>query len=180
MSSIWSIAGGFGKGISTMQKLVLLSIGFIVWIYFLTVFKRKKLDFFFFLTGSVGMFFLSFFTLQPVITPYLARFVCYLTGVVGNLTGFFEAYTSYGVLFIDNVNGPVSLYVDFECAGLIEILVFISLIVFFDAYNVRQKILVSLEGVVWILMSNILRLFIISFASFTFSEMKVIISHIRW
>lgn len=144
-----------------MQKLVLILVFFAVWIYSLTVFKRKKLDFFFFLTGSIGLFLLSFFILQPVITKYLAQFVCYLTGLVGNMAGIFEAYTSYGILFIENTNGPVSLYVDFECAGLIEMLVFISLIVFFDVYNVWQKILISLEGIVWILMSNIIRLFII-------------------
>lgn len=144
-----------------MQKLVLLLVLFAVWLYLLTVFKRKKLDFFFFLAGSIGLFLFSFFILQPLITPYLAQFVCYLTGLVGNISGIFKAYTSYGILFIENANGPVSLYVDFECAGLIEMLVFISLIAFFDVYNVKQKILVSLEGIVWILMSNIIRLFII-------------------
>lgn len=144
-----------------MQKMLLLAALLAVWVYALTVFKRKKLEFFFFLTGSIGLFLFSFFSLQPVITPYLAQFVCYLTGLIGNLSGMFKAYTSYSILFIENINGPVSLYVDFECAGLIEMLVFISLITFFNVYNVKQKILISLEGIVWILMSNIIRLFVI-------------------
>lgn len=144
-----------------MQTVVLLLVIFVVWVYLLTVFKRKKLDFFFFLFGSVGVFMFSFFILQPVITPYIAQAVCYLTGLMGNISGIFKAYTSYGILFIENVNGPVSLYVDFECAGLVEILVFISLISFFNVYNVKQKILISLEGIIWIIMSNMIRLFLI-------------------
>lgn len=144
-----------------MRTIVLLLVFFVVWVYFMTVFKRKKLEFFFFLVGSIGVFMFSFFLLQPLITSYLAQFVCYLTGLIGNVSGIFKAYTSYGILFIENVNGPVSLYVDFECAGLIEILVFISLIVFFNVYNVKQKILISLEGIVWIIICNIVRLFLI-------------------
>lgn len=144
-----------------MKNIALLLVFFAVWVYLLTVFKRKKLDFFFFLTGSIGCFLFSFFILQPLITPYLAQFVCWLTGLIGNIFGIFKAYTSYGILFIENLNGPVSLYVDFECAGLIEMLVFISLIAFFNVYNVKQKILVCLEGVLWIIFSNIVRLFII-------------------
>lgn len=144
-----------------MRTIILLLVFFVIWVYLMTVFKRKKLDFFFFLVGSIGVFMFSFFILQPLITSYLAQFVCYLTGFIGNLSGIFKAYTSYGILFIENANGPVSLYVDFECAGLVEMLVFISLIIFFDVYNVKQKILMSLEGIVWIIMSNIIRLFLI-------------------
>ena len=142
-----------------MQSSVLLLGFFVIWVYLLTVFKRKKLNFFFFLVGSIGMFLLLFFSLQPVLTPYLSRFVCWIAGLVGNLFGIFKAYTSYSILFIENQNGPVSLYVDFECAGLIEMLVFISLITFFDVYTVKQKILVSLEGIAWIMFANVVRLF---------------------
>lgn len=142
-----------------MQNIALLLLLFAVWVYLLTIFKRKRLDFFFFLTGSIGLFLFSFFILQPFITPYLSRLVCWLTGLAGDLFGIFKAYTSYSILFVQNVNGPVSLYVDFECAGLIEMLVFISLIAFFNVYNVKQKILVSLQGILWIIFSNVVRLF---------------------
>ena len=144
-----------------MRNPALLLVSFIIWIYLLTIFKRKKLSFFFFFVGSIGMFLFLFFILQPIVTPYLCQVVCWLAGMVGNLFGIFKPYSSYNILFIENQNGPVSLYVDFECAGLIEMLVFISLLTFFDLYTVKQKILMSLEGILWITFANITRLFLI-------------------
>lgn len=134
----------------------------IVWIYALSVFKRKKQGFFFFLLGSVGLFLFSFVTLYPVLTAPLASLVCDITGVVGRLTGIFTAYSSYGILFIENVTGgPVSLYVDFECAGLVENLVFLSLLIFFPAYKWYEKIWVGALGVMGVMAANVLRLTII-------------------
>lgn len=130
-----------------------------IWIYLLSVFKRKKLNFFYFITGSAGLFMLLFFPLHKVAAAPMARFVCYLTGIFGRLTGMFKAYSSYGILFIENAEGPVSLYVDFECAGLVEILVFVSLIVFFQVYKLWEKALICLGGIVYIMAANILRLF---------------------
>jgi len=135
----------------------------IVWIYLLSVFKRKEMTFFFFLLGSVGFFALSFVYLYPVATATLARFVCDLTGVVGRVTGVFTSYSSYGVLFIDNIKeGPISLYIDFECAGLVEMLVFSSLLLFFPAYRWFEKIWVEIVAMTIILAANVLRLSIIA------------------
>lgn len=148
-----------------------------VWIYMLTVFKRKKLDFLFFTLGCGGMFTFSFFLLEPIATAPLAKFVCYCTGIVGKMLGAFEAYASYGVLFIENENGPVSLYVDFECAGLVEILVFIALIAFFGAYRWWEKIIVSFLGSVWIIVCNVLRLTIICYVIHWFGNESYYVAH---
>lgn len=160
-----------------MESIAVLLILVAVWIYILSVFKRKKLEFFYFMTGSIGMFMFLFFTLQPRLTPVLARLVCFLTGIVGNFSGIFEAYSSYGILFIENANGPISLYVDFECAGLIEMLVFISLIAFFSIYNWWQKIVVSIGGILWIMFSNIIRLFTICSIVHFFGNESYYIAH---
>ena len=144
-----------------MEKKILFFVVAVLWIYLLTVFKRKKFDFFYFCFGSIGAFFYSFFLLQPIITAPLAKLVCYLTGLLGKATGMFQAYSDYGILFIENVDGPISLYVDFECAGLIEILVFLVLVFFYAVYDWKEKILVSLGGFIWIMVANVLRLFVI-------------------
>jgi len=144
-----------------MEKKIIIAVITIAWIYLLTVFKRKKFDFFYFVVGSVGAFFYSFFLLQPIITAPLARLVCYITGLLGNATGMFQAYSDYAILFIENIDGPISLYVDFECAGLVEILVFFVLVWFYAVYNWRQKVAISFGGVLWIMASNVLRLFVI-------------------
>ncbi len=118
---------------------VVLIVLFAIWIYILTVFKRKGLEFYYFLIGSIGMFAFLFIVFRNILTRVLTSLTCYLTGLLGNLFGIFRAYVAHSILFIDNNNGPVSLYVDFECGGVIEILVFISLICFFAVYNVREK-----------------------------------------
>lgn len=141
---------------STKIGLIVL---FVIWIYSLTIFKRKKLEFFHFLVGSIGMFLFSFAVLKNIMTDVLTTLTCYLTGLLGNLLGFFKAYTTHAILFVENMDGPISLYVDFECGGVIEILVFISLISFFSVYKVWEKIWISVAGTVWIMAANIIRLF---------------------
>ncbi len=143
---------------SATGLIILLAI-FVIWIYSLTVFKRRKLEFFYFLVGSIGTFLFSFLVLRKPLTEILATVTCFLTGILGNILGFFKAYTSYSILFVENADGPISLYVDFECSGVIEMLVFISLIFFFAVYNLKEKILISLAGIVWIMAANIIRLF---------------------
>ena len=138
---------------------VALLVLFAVWIYILTVFKRRKLEFYYFLTGSIGRFLFSFAVLRDVLTGILTTLTCFLTGLLGNALGIFKAYTSHSILFVENADGPISLYVDFECGGVIEILVFISLIFFFAVYNTKEKICISLIGAVWIITANIIRLF---------------------
>lgn len=48
---------------------------------------------------------------------------------------------------------------DFECGGVIEILVFISLVAFFAVYRTWEKLLISFAGILWIIAANIIRLF---------------------
>lgn len=137
----------------------ILGVLIIAWIYILSIFKRKNLSFFYFLVGSVGLFVFLFVILEPFATVPLAKLVCSLTGLVGEATGIFTAYSSYGILFIENVvGGPVSLYIDFECAGLVEILVYVSLLLFFTAYSWYEKIWVGFLGILAIMAANVLRL----------------------
>lgn len=142
-----------------MGKTIALIVLFVIWMYSLTVFRRRKLEFFHFIVGSVGMFLFAFVVLRGIMTDVLTTLTCYLTGMLGNLLGFFKAYTAHAILFVENADGPISLYVDFECGGVIEILVFISLICFFSVYNVWEKVWISIAGTVWIIVANIIRLF---------------------
>lgn len=151
---------------------------FCIWVYALSIFKRKKQSFFFFFVGAVGMFVGLFVLLEPVLTAPLAKLVCYLTGVVGRLTGIFTAYSSYGILFIENVvGGPVSLYIDFECAGLVELLVFLSLLSFFPAYRWYEKLWVGAVGAVSIMLANILRLSMICILIHVFGNEIYYLAH---
>ncbi|MCM1253730.1 MAG: exosortase family protein XrtG [Clostridium sp.] len=160
-----------------VKTAILFLVLFIAWIYILTVFKRRKLEFFYFLTGSIGTFLFSFALLRNVLTEILTTLTCFLTGILGNALGIFKAYTSHSILFVENADGPISLYVDFECGGVIEILVFISLVWFFAVYNVKEKFGISIIGIVWIIVANIIRLFSICVIINQFGNESYYVAH---
>ena len=161
----------------SITLIIALIILFAAWIYILTVFKRRKLEFFYFLTGSIGTFLFSFAVHRNFLAKILTTLTCFLTGLLGNALGIFKAYTSHSILFVENSDGPISLYVDFECGGVIEILVFISLIFFFAVYNVREKICISLIGALWIIAANIIRLFSICLIINQFGNESYYVAH---
>lgn len=138
-------------------------LAFVVWIYLLSVFYRGKMGFFYFIFGSIGSFFFLMLYLKPVLMPVLVQLVTSVTGILGRGTGLFEAYRDYSILFIESPKdgGALSLYIDFECSGIIEILVFISLLAFFQVYGVWQRIVIGAIGCVVIFFSNVTRIFII-------------------
>ncbi|MCM1386359.1 MAG: exosortase family protein XrtG [Bacillus sp. (in: Bacteria)] len=160
-----------------VKTAILFLVLFIVWIYILTVFKRRKLEFFYFLAGSIGTFLFSFALLRNVLTEILTTLTCFLTGLLGNALGIFKAYTSHSILFVENADGPISLYVDFECGGVIEILVFISLVWFFAVYNVKEKFGISIIGIIWIIVANIIRLFSICLIINQFGNESYYVAH---
>ena len=138
-------------------------LAFVVWIYLLSVFYRGKMGFFYFIFGSIGSFFFLMLYLKPILKPVLVQLVTSVTGILGRGTGLFEAYRDYSILFIESPKdgGALSLYIDFECSGIIEILVFVSLLAFFQVYGVWQRIVIGAIGCVVIFFSNVTRIFII-------------------
>lgn len=141
--------------------IFLIVVCLIIWVYFLSVLKRGKLDFWFFITGSVGIFVFMLLLLEPVLTRPITNAVAVVSGLLGNLSGFYKAYVQYGVLFINNKKESISLYIDYECSGIIEMLAFSSMLWFFNVYHLYEKIIVNIVGVLWIFTANVLRIFII-------------------
>ena len=134
---------------------------FLVWIYVLSVLKRTKLDFWFYIVGSVGFFLLMLIWVEPYCVGFLQRMVAMVTGVLGRWTGLYDSYFQKGMLFIQNGGNSLSLYVDFECSGIIEIMAFLSLLWFFPVYRIIEKIVVSISGVLAIFFFNVGRIFLI-------------------
>lgn len=99
--------------------------------------------------------------LRPVLIQPLARIVASLAGVAGTLTGTFTAYFKYGIIFIESAAGSITLQIDFECSGIIEIMAFVALLAFFRAYTVKERILVGMIGTLLIIAANALRIFVI-------------------
>lgn len=134
---------------------------FVIWLYVLSVLRRGKLAFWHFLVGSVGMFVFLMIWIQPIITVPLAKIVAAVSGILGDLTGLYDSYFLYGILFINNKKGAISLYIDYECSGVIEIMAFSSLLWFYSVYQLHEKIIVNIAGFFAIFFANVMRIFII-------------------
>lgn len=149
----------------------------VVWLYMMTVFKRARLDFWLFLIGSVGSFVMYIILLQPILTVPLQNAVAAAAGVLGTLTGMYSSYFQYGILFIQTAEGSLSLYIDYECAGIIEIGAFVAMLWFFPVYHFFEKIVVSLVGVLSIFLANVLRIFVICTVIYIFGGDLYFVAH---
>ena len=137
-------------------------LAILLWVYILFVLKRGKLDFWYFITGSVGMFVFYMILLQPVLTVPLQKAVAAVSGIIGESTGMFESYFEQGILFVESDTGAISMYIDYECSGIIEIGAYLSLLVFFGVYSFPEKIVLSVLGSLGVFCANILRIVVIS------------------
>lgn len=133
----------------------------LVWLYLLWVFKRCELPAWRFFLGSAGLFILQMILVRPYLTEPLGRIVAAMAGLVGKGFGIFTAYFRYGVIFIHTVQSSVTLQIDLECSGILEIMAFLSLLAFFDVYKRTEKWFVGLLGVLCIILANALRILVI-------------------
>ncbi len=148
-----------------------LSIVFaIVWVYILTVLARCKLHFWMFLVGSVGMFLLCLLWIEPILVVPMQKAVAIVSGLLGELTGVFDSYFQKGMLFIQHGGNSLSLYIDFECSGIIESIAFLSLLWFFPVYQLHEKVVVSIAGILGIFVANVLRIFVICTLIYLFGD----------
>ncbi|MCY1714348.1 exosortase family protein XrtG [Caproiciproducens galactitolivorans] len=135
---------------------------FVLWLYILRVGYRSKLDFFTFVWGSVGLFIFLMIWVSPSLSVPFSRLVSYVSGLVGQATHLYEASTQLGILFVPNAKSSViSLYIDLECSGIIEIMAFLSMLFFFPVFSGKEKLAIGTGAVVWIFAANILRVFLI-------------------
>ena len=143
------------------MKYIIAIIAVCVWLYLLWVTDRASLPFWHFILGAIGLFLLMMFFVRPLLTEPLARAVAAVAGLVGKLTGTFSPFFKYGILFVQSAAGAITLQIDFECSGIIEIMVFLSMLVFFRVYTVAERVVVAICGVIYIVLANALRIIII-------------------
>lgn len=137
-----------------MFKFLLL----LIFLYSLLIFKRKKLDFFYFLVGSIGFFMIVLFLFKDFLIVAMIKFITNCMGIIGELTNGWVGYPNYGIIFIKNGAETISLNIDYECSGFIECLVYVSLSLFFPIFNFFERIKNLIFGCIYILLANIIRL----------------------
>ena len=140
---------------------ILLVIATVVWLYVLRLLRLAGLRAWRMAVGSAGMFALLMLGFQPLLTQPLIRAVSALAGVVGTLTDTFATYFKFGIMYIPIATGSITLQVDLECCGIIELSAFLSLLTFFDVYSRVEKIMVGIIGSALLILFNAMRIVII-------------------
>lgn len=143
------------------MKYVIYLLLFIAWLALLKVLKRAELHFWRFLAGSTGLFLFLMTLIRPIMTQPLARAVASISGLVGSATHTFTSYFKYGIMFVESAGSSITLQIDFECSGIIEIMAFLSLLAFFRVYSVNERIAVGFAGTAYIILANSLRVTVI-------------------
>lgn len=149
----------------------------LLWIYILTVLSRAKLEFWRYIVGSMGLFIILMLTVRETLTMPMARCVAAMAGIIGNLTNTFISYFKYGIIFILTKAGSMTLQIDLECSGIIEIMAFISLLAFYRVYNVYERIIIGILGTAYIMICNALRITLICEAVYFFGTPAYFIAH---
>jgi exosortase family protein XrtG len=143
------------------MKYIIGAVFILIWIYVLGVLRRTGLQFWRYIIGAFGLFIFMMIWLRPVLVQPLSRIVAAIAGVVGTITGTFTTYFKYGIIFIESSVGSLTLNIDFECSGIIEIMAFLSLLVFFRVYTRKERVLIGIVGTLYIILANALRIIVI-------------------
>lgn len=147
------------------------------WLYLVSVLKRTQLVAFHFIVGSLGLFAILLIVSKPFIVPFMSQLVTFLSGLVGSLTQTFSAIYEHSLIYINNTQGVVIMFVDSECSGVVESAAFIGLLTFFPLYKNNEKIVLSFIGILWILMANVIRILVIAFIVFYFGQSAFYLAH---
>jgi exosortase family protein XrtG len=132
-----------------------------LWVWLLRVLRKAGLKFWRYLLGSCGIFLILLILVRPWLVLPLARLIAAIAGIFGKVTGFYQAYYRYGVIFIESLNGAITVNIDLECSGFIEISAFISLLAFYRLYNVPERIYIGVVGTLYTMLTNALRIAVI-------------------
>lgn len=144
-----------------MMRYIICAVLLVAWIYLLSVMDRAKLNFWHFIVGSLGLFLFLMVIIRPIMTDPLSKTVAAMAGLVGSITKTFTPFFRYGIIFVTSDTGSITLQIDFECSGIIEIMAYLSLLVFFRVYTRHERIFLSVIGVAYIMIANALRVIII-------------------
>lgn len=164
-------------GASTMPWIIFSICLLLVWVYLLRMLRVSKLFAWRFLLGSIGLFSFLIVLLKDVFMEPFSRCVAALAGIFGSLLGAYSTYFKYGIIFIPTNTGSMTLQIDFECSGIIEIFAFLSLLAFFDLYKRHEKVLIGIIGVSYIMIINALRISLICFVVHFFGNDSYYIVH---
>lgn len=138
-----------------------LILGTAVWLYVLSVLRRVQLPAYFFIVGSVGLFFILITLSDPYWVWFFTHAVITAITGLGDLTGMCTVMAKYGIVHIVSSNATTLMTIDYECSGIIETMAYLALVTFFPTYRRQERVFYAVFGLIWIYLDNVLRLSIV-------------------
>lgn len=160
-----------------MQKFIILILIFLLWLYSLLLFRKTKMNFFKFLFGSIGFFTINMIFFVPYLERVLNVLISDTLGIIASLTGQFEVFKNNSIISITTRESILSIFINYECSGIIEMLVFTSLALFFPFGGNIQKLLVTAAGNIYIFIANIARVLFIVLVTKTLGASAFYLAH---
>ena len=151
-----------------MQDIMWMAALIFLWVMAFLLLSKTKMNFFKFLVGSIGLFTLGMIFLLPYCQDYFNKIIANTLKVIAVYTKYFDVYTGNSIVTVTTKTGIVSILIDYECSGIIEMLVFTSLSMFFPFGGFVRKVMLTLMGNVYIFIANIIRILFIVFITKTF------------
>ncbi|WP_261806696.1 exosortase family protein XrtG [Lapidilactobacillus luobeiensis] len=138
-----------------------LLFGVLAWLYGLSLLKRAHLPAFYFIWGSVGLFFILIALADPYWIWFQKQLVVRGAGGLGQTLKMAQVLPR--LMLIEVVHGPTInfLSIDYECSGIIEMTAFWGLVAFYPSFSSQEKVFYGLGGALWIYCANVIRLLLV-------------------
>ena len=140
---------------------IIVIIATIIWLYILTILKRAEIHGVFYWVGTIVFFLLITYFFHDPIFQLLSYLVSKIIEVIGQLTDLYSIKTNIHLIYVRSKLDLILLNINYECSGVLELLVFVSLLIFYPIYSVLEKFFRLIEGFIWIITANILRILLV-------------------
>lgn len=160
-----------------MDKFLLFLSIVMVWGFAILMFRNSKMHFFKFLAGSVGVFTISIIFFLPYLDKILNALITNALIIIEQYTDIFKVFRGNSIISVDTADGIISMIINYECSGVIEMLVFTSLALFFPFGGITRKSASIIMGNIYLYIANIIRIIFIVIILKIFGASSYYIAH---
>lgn len=142
-------------------KYIIFFICLFIWIFLIQTFSDLKMLAFRFYTGAIGLFLMAIFFFRRPLEHITKYSLFTLLTYISKYTHLFTFKNN--LIYISNVSGHVlSINVNNQDVGMITMLVFTSLIVFFPYISLSRRVLYFIFGNIAIMFIDVFRIVLIT------------------
>ena len=139
-----------------------IAILIILWLMTLLILNRIELYFYRFIVGCIGLFFILLLFYGNEIEGLLLFLVSNILASIDGYFPYFKVFKDVGMINVTHTNESIiSFYINYECTGIIETLVYTSLIMFYPIYSFKDKTIRMIIGNIAVVLANVIRILVI-------------------